>query len=649
MENMRRGLAWKGSFTVRDRNGRSVPLLVTNYPLLGHSDNLVGIVGVSSVDQRENNDKSSQRDRLDHPNLFDPKRVDCILKENFKGILLVKMGPENQLLEIVWCNNALLTDLSLVGSEQGFKDLQKNGLLAYCEVISEEFTGWKSGVNIQTKGGKRIVEVLDIPYFGDITILIFEDATIGQKLKLAIQKASEEADSNAFKTDFITTMSHEMRTPLHGELKFNVFLKTRVGIIAETDNLEWTVISELKAGKISQELFDVISESLYIIGSSSRIQLHLVNNLLDYQKFNSRKVLLDLDQFDLAELIQDSVHNTRCLLRLQNSRTQTNISNDVPKSIYGDKFKVAQILTNYLDNAIKYSGKNAIIKIDCFLKDNRIVIGVHDNGPGIPPEKKSQIFQKFSRLNRDVASSGTGLGLSICQEMATLMGGQVDYSLNDMGGSSFWLIFPVVLARKNQLTIDSPVETLSKKPRNDKLDRSEVPHNSTVLIAGSSLQTGQEEGTLGDCKTTNVAYNGCVLDLEAIQCFKPVLIVEDNRINQKVLARQLMKLGFKKENLDLYIANDGVEALEMYQQHTFGLIFMDMRMPRMDGVEATQKLRDIGCLVPIVGISANALDEHRVTCLNAGMNDFLVKPVQLKQLEESLYKVKQSFGPMFSK
>jgi CheY-like chemotaxis protein len=425
-----------------------------------------------------------------------------------------------------------------------------------------------------------------------------------------------------------------MRTPLHG-------------IIGEADNLEWHLNQEYQSGKISSELLQAFLDSLSIIASSSRIQLQLVNNLLDFQKLASRKVQLDFTHFDPRDLVQTVIQNSRALIRLRGAKVNVDFDDSMPEIVFSDAFKVTQIITNFFDNAIKYGGTKPSIMVRCHLEDDKLKMHVKDNGQGVPSAQQSLLFQRFSRLTQDSAHSGTGLGLCISRQLADMIGGHVWYEDNPEDGSIFSLALPIDLTNipcKRKATDDGATEE-NIRDKNHVRQPSLTSELKIMDIQSNTVEMRVEPVEVRRPPTPPISPPmtrtpiSSSMDTESAanqsKCL-PILIVEDNLINQKVLVRMLLKFGFDQKKGDIHLANDGVEALERFSERSYPLIFMDMSMPRMDGVEATRKLRELGCQAYIVGVSANAMDEHKKSCLDAGMNEFLVKPVQLKQLEAAI-------------
>ena len=321
------------------------------------------------------------------------------------------------------------------------------------------------------------------------------------------------------------------------------------------------------------------------IFSSSESLINIVNDILDYSKIEAGKLDLNHMHFDLNEVMKKLHTAFKSQIDSKGLKLFTNIHSNVPTNLMGDPIRIGQILNNLVGNAIKFT-QSGSVAVDVRLleqtsKDISLGFSVKDTGIGIPNEHFGLLFQKFSQVDTSASRkfSGTGLGLAICKQLVELMKGEINVRSQINMGSEFYFNI-----RLN--TIDTFV--LDEK----------VLEKNIILDTSSKL-----------------------------------LLVEDNETNQKVALALLNFLGLRTD-----IANDGQEAIRAIQEKDYDLIFMDIQMPGMDGYEVTKRIRKMQLNIPIIAMTANAMPSDQKACFEAGMDDFLSKPVDMESLKKALYK-----------
>ena len=321
-----------------------------------------------------------------------------------------------------------------------------------------------------------------------------------------------------------------------------------------------------------------------LIETNSEILLKLIGDILDLSKIEVGSIDINRQKLNLCQLCDELYRSFQ--QRIKNPKVILKLINPYTKCVANfDKYRFMQIFTNFATNAIKYTPQGEIVMgYECM--PGQVRIYVKDSGIGIPEEKKNRIFSRFEKL--DTFAQGTGLGLSICKAIADATGGEVGFKSKANIGSEFWYIGY------------TDVEYVEKSEVADEdLNNKSTEH----LSANSSVK---------------------VKDLN-------ILIAEDNDSNYLLIKKLL------KDN-QLTRTITGVEAIEKIKAQTFDIVFMDMRMPVMNGLEATSLIREFNQTTPIIALTANAFDSDRENALAAGCNHFMTKPVKKRELMDLLFR-----------
>ena len=390
--------------------------------------------------------------------------------------------------------------------------------------------------------------------------------------------AKEEADrANRFKSQFLANMSHEIRTPMNAVIGMTSILAT--------------------SPLTSQQ-----REYLGTIRSSGESLLALLNGILDFSKIEAGKLVMEAAPFDLRQCVEEAVD----LLAVQAARKGLEIGclidPAVPALIESDATRLRQILVNLLDNAVKFTSSGGVLVLveacsspplegsrGALVEDRRVDLrfAVRDTGIGIAADSMDRLFRPFSQADSSTSRlyGGTGLGLAICHRLAQGLGGRIWVESEPGKGSTFWFTI------RCRAGADLPPQ---------------VPRESDGA--------GKIEGA----------------GLSPLR----ILVAEDNVINQKVALLLLERLGYAAD-----VAADGEETLAALRRQRYDVILMDVQMPGMDGIEAARHIREEWPAEErprIIAVTASALQEDRETCLSAGMDDFLSKPVLLEDLRMAL-------------
>ncbi len=399
--------------------------------------------------------------------------------------------------------------------------------------------------------------------------LIAANRNLEETGRLAREMADRAEALSAAKSDFLANMTHEVRTPLNGILGMT-------GLALET---------QLQSDQ---------REYLELVKSSAEALLSLVNDVLDFSKYEVGKLGLDCVEFSLRELVRDVLRPLALRASASGLAFESTIDDRVPERLFGDPLRISQVLRNLAGNAIKFTNSGQVSVNVCADSIERskvtLQLSVVDTGIGIPAEKHRMIFEPFTQADGSTTRKygGTGLGLSICSGLVELMGGRIWVESEPGQGSAFHFTVPLELAQANQ------------------------PAPSPSAIAGERFKPDRAKRKLR------------------------ILVAEDNSVNQRLAARLL-----EREGHSVTIAGSGQEALESFERHQrelnqFDLIFMDVQMPDMDGLQATARIREnergSGHRVPIVAMTAQAAESDRLRCLESGMDAYVTKPVHVPDL-----------------
>lgn len=408
---------------------------------------------------------------------------------------------------------------------------------------------------------------------GDVVSLAL-NITSSVRYEEQLHDARERAEAaNRAKSAFLANMSHEIRTPMNGVVGM-------AELLTETDlNNE-------------QRLF------VETIKHSGEALLVIINDVLDYSKIEADKLVLHPEPFDLEKTLNEVVMLLQPTARGKGLALKVDYDRSVPTSFVGDPGRIRQIVTNLMGNAVKFTLKGEVLlRVVGSNEDvgrTTLQITVEDTGIGIAPDKVDHVFGEFNQVedDRNRQFEGTGLGLAITKRLIEMMQGQVWVESQEGVGSCFG--FRITLQVEGDQCADTP----------------------------------------HDADSDTEAQNTGPTDKALSRNIPKVLLAEDNRTNQLVFRKMVGRL-----DIDLRTANDGFEAFEAFQNDRPDVIFMDISMPGMDGKEATARIRALegeGPHVPIVAVTAHALDGDREMVIAAGLTDYLTKPLRKDALIEKL-------------
>jgi PAS domain S-box-containing protein len=442
-------------------------------------------------------------------------------------------------------------------------------------------------VRVPTPAGVRFMITTAKPIFNDqqqVIRVICSSKDITER-KLAEQAA--HAASRA-KSEFLANMSHEIRTPMNG-------------VIGMVDILQATALSPEQ------------HRMLGTIQQSATALLQILNDILDFSKIEAGKLDVESIPTQLHEVAAGVVHLIESVANAKALKLSVFVDPALPAWTLCDPVRLRQVLLNLLGNAVKFTratpGQAAQVDLrlaPCALANGSpgVRLSVRDNGIGISPEVVANLFQPFTQADESTARKfgGTGLGLSITQRLVELMGGRITVASTLGEGSEFVVELPLLPCAPDQAqALPAPVSTSSE--RRSPAQRPDAP----------------------------------TID-EALQTQRLILLAEDNEINRDVMQEQLRLLGYTCE-----LAEDGAIALQMWQANPgrYALLLSDCHMPNLDGfglTEAIRRAEPAGTRLPIIAVTANAMQGEAERCRERGMDDYLSKPLRMNVLREVLGK-----------
>ncbi|WP_278543464.1 MULTISPECIES: hybrid sensor histidine kinase/response regulator [Delftia] len=514
---------------------------------------------------------------------------------------------------------------------------------------------------VTAQGRTLYVAYAPTRYLGqDVTLCVFADVSARAEIESNLERARIAADeANEAKSTFLATMSHEIRTPLYGAL----------------GTLELLGLTELT--QLQRKYVDRIE-------ASSSILLQIISDILDTSKIEADQLQLEKAPFNPRELVQNCTSSYAAMAQQNGLLLFSCVDAQVPESVLGDAVRIRQILGNLISNAIKFTEAGHVIvrlrSVPGTASQVRLVFEVCDTGVGIEKSLHGELFTPFYLVkNSSRTARGAGLGLSICWSLARMMSSSIEVWSEPGLGSRFWFELGLETVAQEEEQEEAPAlqgaRIAVRTPHPELTDNicawlqrwggqaraagaaPVAAHDDELLLdvllpadspapgwMGPHLNLSSPDNRgidghnvlsigLGIAQVLGGAQRSAGFGSDLPLFDLRVLVAEDNPVNQVTLRGQLESLG-----CEVTVADDGEEALALWDISPHDLVLTDVNMPYLNGYELAERLRAEGVACPIVGVTANAMLDEENRCLDAGMNAWLVKPIPLRTLVRTLEK-----------
>lgn len=499
----------------------------------------------------------------------------------------------------------------------------------------------------------------------NVAICVLVDISARVKMEESLQEMAAAAEQTSqAKSMFLATVSHELRTPLYG-------------IIGNLDLIK------------TKALPDGVDRLVMAMDNSSALLLSIISDILDFSKIESEQLKIEPRCYSPREVVSHIAGNYLSLVVKKRLGLYCFIESDVPQTLRGDPVRLQQVLSNLLNNAIKFT-RSGCLMVRLFCQDNYLMFQIRDTGVGIRARELIRLFDPFVQLSggEQQQTHGTGLGLAICEKLVNLMDGDIAVESEPGLGSMFTIRVPLYqpaygptvlnsdlygrtcwLGLRNAALADYLTRILSAEGMNVKRHTWQSIDQESVYISDDTRPPAEQPHVWIRFLLTHLGPAQEVSDGEwwlspafaealpllLVRIYRGehaqaapasavpapaaseanndirILVVDDHPINRRLLADQLESMGYQ-----VITANDGIDALGVLQKQSVDIILTDVNMPNMDGYQLTRRLRGQGVTLPVVGVTANALAEEKQRCLDAGMDSCLSKPVTLTVLQPTL-------------
>jgi len=662
---------WIGQINNRAKDGSDYYVAATIFPLVDSKGNILEYIAIrSNITQRVVAEKDLDAQRRYSQMLFDDQENITLTISRESGVVNVnkKFLTTFGFHSLAEFKKEHTCVCELFINKEGYLE-QSSDMIHWSDIVTQNPDMQHKAMIANINGQERIYSVLvNEVSFEDKPLLIssFTDVT---ELEVAIEVAETSLKAKA---DFMANMSHEIRTPMNSIVGFAELLAT-------------------------SRLNDNQREHLTFIQNSTHMLLTIVNDILDFSKIESGKMEIHLEKVNPFIELQNAINVFSSKAREKNISLLIHIGSSLGECVKMDKLRVLQILNNLIGNALKFTPGQGTVSIEVKQISKQetsetIRFSVTDTGIGIAEDRLDAIFQSFVQEDSSTTRNfgGTGLGLSISASLCELMNSQLQVRSRQNEGSTFFFDLevqnctvenplssqvynlPVYVVRHGHAIYDSVLQQLTNfKVMYSEVSLENIPLESTeaktiilfshtlynhetmrvhnIMLIDESIEAQKLVQTYKSIYHINhydecpsLLYNALIglnewstveSSYTEPQFELSVLVAEDYEINRILISEIL-----KRYNIAPTFALNGEEAVREVSSHAYDLIFMDINMPVLNGVEASKAIRKLGIQTPIIALTANALEGDKEYYLSEGMNDYLCKPIEINALLEVLQK-----------
>ncbi len=508
----------------------------------------------------------------------------------------------------------------------------------------------------------------------EVAICVFVDVSIRAQMEKSLQDVAEAAEqANHAKSMFLATVSHELRTPLYG-------------IIGNIELL------------LSGQLPNKVNRLVKTMDNSSALLLQIISDILDFSKIESKQLKIEHKLFSCREIFSFVLSNYAPLIAKKQLSLYAFIESDVPDLLTNDAVRLQQVVSNILNNSIKFT-ESGFVMLSVWKNDDYLKIEIKDSGIGMTAPVLMQLFDPFFQVNggTNMSNKGTGLGLAICEKLVSLMDGDIEVSSEFGLGSTFTVRVPLYSIQYLPLTIpdyrktfniaimcrnlfltnyltrllthyqfkitiideDDPLEGYSLLLTDFTGDMTpdiaaEIPSELTHIIQLLSQYIGDARAINQQVWRHNTYQldklprfiDGLVLENSGNEVDDDRLIKHDESLSKYTVLivddhpinRHLLTDQLSSIGFSTATAVDGLDALDYLDANRVDIVLSDVNMPNLDGYQLATRLRQQLFIQPIVALTANAMAEEKQRCIDAGMNDCLSKPTKMAELRQTLLK-----------